>query len=146
VAIKPSRSTPSRIRGRELEYKALQLRKAGASFRAIAEALGVSKTAAHKAVHRALDRLDHGTDEYAKRTLKLELERLDEMFLGVYPRAKRGDEKAINSALKIMERRARYLGLDAPTPIEHSVARDTLDALLAPVLEVTVEQAGEGEG
>ena len=67
MAIKPSRTTPSRIRGRELEYKALQLRKMGASFRRIAEALGVSPAGAHKAVNRALDKIDRGADGEAER-------------------------------------------------------------------------------
>lgn len=140
---KPSRTSPRAIRGRELENKAMQLRKAGASFQAIADALGVSKTGAYKAVNRVLDKLDYDTDEHARRMVKLELERLDEFFLGVYPRARKGDDKAISSALKIMERRARYLGLDAPTPVEHSVERRTLDALLGPLLERVEAEGGE---
>ena len=44
----------------------------------------------------------------------MEVERLNELFKSAYPKAKKGDEKSINSCLKIMERKAKLLGLDAP--------------------------------
>jgi hypothetical protein len=46
---------------------------------------------------------------------ELELTRLDAMLLPLWRRVQAGEEKAIDRALRIMERRARLLGLDAPT-------------------------------
>jgi hypothetical protein len=42
------------------------------------------------------------------------LERLDVWMGGLFKRTKKGDEKAIATALKLEERRARMLGTDAP--------------------------------
>lgn len=47
----------------------------------------------------------------------LELARLDRMFNVFYDRAVRGDKTAADRALKIMDRRARLLGLDQPVKI-----------------------------
>ena len=44
----------------------------------------------------------------------LELARLDEMLLGLWGKASRGELQSVDRVLKILERRARYLGLDAP--------------------------------
>src|SRR5262249_7331072 len=45
----------------------------------------------------------------------LELSRLDELHRALWPLGLRGDLQAIDRLLKIAERRARLLGLDAPT-------------------------------
>jgi len=45
----------------------------------------------------------------------LDIERTDEMILAIWQRAKRGDLGAIKTILSLMERRAKLLGLDAPT-------------------------------
>ena len=47
--------------------------------------------------------------------LALELSRLDGLLAKVYPMAAQGDLQAVDRVLKICERRARLLGLDAPT-------------------------------
>ena len=46
--------------------------------------------------------------------LALELERLDALTLAAWPRARAGDDRAIRVVLRIMQRRAKLLGLDAP--------------------------------
>lgn len=53
--------------------------------------------------------------EPADELRSLELERLDRLLLGVWSQAAKGNQGAVDRALKIMERRARLLGLDAPT-------------------------------
>ena len=50
----------------------------------------------------------------------LEAARLDAMLLPLWRRVQQGDERAVDRALKIMERRARLLGLDAPSKSEQS--------------------------
>jgi len=42
----------------------------------------------------------------------MELERLDRMQLGLYEKAIKGHEGAVDRILRIMNRRASYLGLD----------------------------------
>jgi predicted transcriptional regulator len=111
----PSRSkaTPARIAIAERECAALELRKAGKTFDEIARALGYSERGgAAKAVGRALDATIR---ERADELRKLEAERLDALTAALWPRAMDGDLKSVDRVLSIMERRAKLLGLDAPS-------------------------------
>jgi hypothetical protein len=51
----------------------------------------------------------------------MEVERLDEMLLSIWPRVKNGELDAINTALRISDRRGKLLGLDT-TKLEVSGA------------------------
>lgn len=104
---KPS---PAAVADAERRTRAVQLRKAGATFEQIAQQVGYSdKSAAYNAVQIALQHLER---EPAEELLALELARLDEMQLALAQRVRNGDEKAIQAALAVMDRRARYLGLN----------------------------------
>lgn len=97
----------------ETERRALELRRAGVTFDAIADSLGFAhRSGAHNAVARALARNPEPAGEDVR---ALEVDRLDRMLVAVWQRAMTGDSKAMDQALKISERRARLLGLDAPT-------------------------------
>lgn len=94
----------------ERRGQALTLRRGGATYEAIARQLGYTdKTAAYRAVKHALDAIER---EPAEQLLTLELERLDRMQLSLSTLANSGDVKAIDATLRIMDRRAKYLGLD----------------------------------
>jgi hypothetical protein len=94
----------------ERRNRAVALRKAGADFEQIAEQVGfASRGAAHDAVMQAIRELPR---ENAEEALAVELERCDALLVGLWPKARRGDEKAVHAALRVMERRARLLGLD----------------------------------
>jgi len=71
---KDSRASLARVRRAERQAQALDLRAAGASFRQIAGALGISVSNAHGLVGDALDNVVRPS---AERLLKLELHRLD---------------------------------------------------------------------
>ncbi len=95
---------------------ALELKKAGANYRVIAETLGYrGPSGAWKAVHCALRDV---LREPAEEVLKLELLRLDSLFLAYYPDAKKGIRDAGYICLKIIGQRCKLLGLDAPQQIE----------------------------
>ena len=88
----------------------------GKTFEAIAEEAGYnSKQAAYDAVKRSLDAI---TREPAEALLKLDLERLDAMWGIHYLNAQGGDVQALAACMKLMERRARLLGLDAPVKVD----------------------------
>lgn len=90
--------------------KALELRKAGYTYLEIAKALKFSNGgAAYKAVQRAMKEV---LIEPVKELKEMELARLDEMFNGVWPQAIQGNQKAIQTALLIMARRAKMMGMD----------------------------------
>lgn len=108
-----SPTSPRRLEAAERQRQALELRKSGASYRQIRDALGYrTHQTCYEAVKSALLKtLQQPADEVRK----LELERLDGLLLALAGPIKAGHLGAIDRALHIMERRARLLGLDAPT-------------------------------
>jgi DNA-binding transcriptional MerR regulator len=114
-----SLTSPRRIAAVERQRQALELRKAGVSYAAIAERLLYrGPQSACEAVKAALRKT---IQEPADDVRRLELERLDVLALAVWPQARQGNQGAIDRALKIAERRAKLLGLDAPTKQEIDV-------------------------
>lgn len=92
--------------------QALELRKAGASYEVIADKLGYSHpSGAHKAVTSALQKT---LREPADDLRNLELDRLDAIMLALWQPARQGNQGAVDRILRIMERRSKLLGLDAP--------------------------------
>lgn len=100
---------------RELCVQALGLRASGATYRQIAEALGIDKMTAWRLVQEESQQLIR---ESAREALELELLRLDRLLMAVWADAIQGDHAAIASALKISDMRCRLLGLydNAPEP------------------------------
>jgi hypothetical protein len=109
-------------RGAELEakeLKVLDLRRAGFTFQRIAEEVGyATASGAQRALERIMTRnLPQAPEEFRWQ----ELDRLDRMQVALWPRAMKGDDKAINTIVRLMERRARLVGIDAPTKIQAEV-------------------------
>ena len=97
----------------------LELRKTGATWRQIAEAVGYTHaSAARKAYLRAYDRtLQAPADELRD----LELERLDRLQMAYWKDAVEGNIKAADYVLKVIQVRARIIGIEAPTRIQAEV-------------------------
>jgi hypothetical protein len=89
------------------------LRIGGATYSEIGDALGVHKSRAHKIVMTAMDELGTITREGAAQVKQMELERLNSMQMSLWPQRK--NPRVVDTLLRIQERRARLLGLDAPT-------------------------------
>ena len=103
----------------ERDRQAIELRRAGASFDQIARQLGyANKSVAYNAVSRALKRTMASMSLDADAYRQLTMDRLDAMLLGVWRSATQGDVQAISAVLRIEERRANMLGLDAPKRTE----------------------------
>lgn len=126
----------------EKERQVLELRRAGATWDDCARAVGYATPqgallAYRRAIQRAM--LDAGADE-ARQT---ELDRLDRLQRGVWAQAVNGDVGAINSVLRIMDRRARLLGLDAPIKQEITVEQidpTSIDAEVQRLAAMLAEQ------
>ena len=100
------------------DRQALELRIAGADYDSIAQKLGYSSRGhAYDAVNALL--LARAA-EPREELRALELDRLDKLLLGIWQQAKGGNLGALDRAVKLMERRARLLGLDAPARTEIS--------------------------
>jgi hypothetical protein len=137
------------------DAEAAELRSKGWTYRRIATHFNVDTHTAHDMVSRAILAI---VQEPAEEVRRLELARLDEMYqaaMGVLERhhvtvsngrvVKLGDDpipddgpalQAIDRLLKIQERRARLLGLDAPSRV--SVEAETLGREIGRLLDAAL--------
>jgi hypothetical protein len=118
------------------ENRALELRHQHAmTFAAIAQELGYATTAgAHAAYRRALKRVQVAdAEEY----LKADLDRLDEMTQIYWQSAVQGNLRSADMVLRIMQKRADFLGLDAPKRVQAEVMNyDGHGSLDAEVIQI----------
>jgi len=123
------------LRANERQRQALELRKSGVSFEVIAKKVGYKDASgAYRAVQTALKKT---LQEPADELRAIEVERLDQMLLGLWPKAVKGDTWSVDRVIRIMERRATLLGLDAPLKREI-----TTDITLRDFAERAATQAG----
>lgn len=95
----------------------MDLRIAGATYRQIGTQLAVSEKTAYLDVQAELARLDAVIKGKAERLRDLEARRLDTLTVALAPGIRASDPRAVMAAVRVMERRARLFGLDAPTTI-----------------------------
>jgi hypothetical protein len=101
------------------QTECLQLRLEGKSFRAIAEATGIPLATVYARVE---DAIALEVNPKAEQLRAIECERLDLYLSRLRVRIDKGDTSAIQTALRISERRSKLLGLDMPQRIEASVS------------------------
>jgi hypothetical protein len=108
--------------------QAYELKKQGYSWAKVAEVVGFSSpsSAFHEA-KRYLTKIGV-TKSQAEReeVLELELERLDSLLNAVWDQAMTGDTKAVDSALKVINTRAKLLSLDQLTAVQTTVTNNTV--------------------
>ena len=109
-----------RTSAKERKMRAFELRKSGLTYYEIGLQLGISKQAAHQHVKKHLNEIASKVTELAKEVMTIELNRLDDMVFALYEKARSGDVSAIDRILKIMDRRAKYLGLDVVSQSDDS--------------------------
>jgi DNA-binding CsgD family transcriptional regulator len=113
------RGAQQQITAAERQRRALELRKGGASLRAIGDALGCSYETARGDIAAALADLAAETRAEAEQLRALEVERLNAVMLGHWRAATTGgDPDAARIVLRCIEQRVKLLGLavasDAP--------------------------------
>lgn len=107
---KRGRNVQAIVDANERQVRALELRKAGVSYQTIADTLGYGgPSGAFKAVQTALKTT---LREPAEELRSLEMERLDQAAFAIAAQVRAGNLGAIDRLLRIMERRAKMLGLD----------------------------------
>ena len=125
----PRGSNAERLTTAERRREVLRLRKAGATYEAVADTLrerhgaealpnGWGRAYAAKDVSRELQKLRSVNEETAEDLRALEVERLDRMLRGLWEDAADGDTDAVSAALRVQKRRAKLLGLDAAERVE----------------------------
>src|SRR5437868_5019486 len=107
------RKRNSHARNVERLKEVLRLRLQGHTFAAIAEKLGYTDApGAYRAYRAALEWAE--VEELATDLVKTEVLRLDVMLNALTNRIAAGDPRAVEVAVKVVERKAKLLGLDAP--------------------------------
>ena len=103
---------------REKRKQAAQLRLAGVDWQTIADRVGyASRGAAYTAVEQARQRSQRELDETVDELRQLDLDRIGRLLAAVWPKALKGDEKAVESAHKLIMSDAKLRGLEPPTKI-----------------------------
>ncbi|KAB7850133.1 hypothetical protein [Streptomyces mobaraensis] len=130
----------------ERRTKAIAMRLAGVDFETIAERLGyASRGAATKDLIRALEIRHAEQGAQAEVLRSVEAQRLDRLQAAAWALALQGDLKAIETVVRIIDRRCRLLGLDAPARME-VLSIDAIDEqirLLTDQLAAADHEAGE---
>jgi|TARA_Y100000593_G_C4279956_1_gene322230 hypothetical protein len=109
------KKTKSRmVKAKDREKQVLELRRAGFSYEVIGKQVGMSRAGAYKCVKRHMDKIDNECTDLADDVRQLELQRLDEITSTIWPYVIQGQTQYIDRILKVMDRRAKYLGIDAP--------------------------------
>ena len=133
---KKSKLNPTTL---EKEAKVLELRRGGLTFDMIADRLGyASASGAHKAYVTACNRIVYAD---VVETRKIEMDRLDIAQAAIWTNVIAGEVPSVIALMKIMERRARLLGLDMPTKAQIEVniyEHDAIDSevkLLVAILD-----------
>lgn len=149
-----ARTTAASETAAERQKRALELRKRGLTFDAIATQLGYSdRSAARHAIRAAIAEI---TREPAEEVKKLELERLDALYVSAmaivdaapvipddedadpdeaYDAAMKTRLDAIRTALKVSERRSKLEGLDAPVKVQEVAPETMSDAELLEAID-----------
>jgi hypothetical protein len=110
-----------RVQKQELMNKAFEMRKMGATIRQIAATLDRSKSTVHKWIEEVCQELAKERGADAAMVLELDLARLEtatrETMTRVVGDKGEAGNKAVDRLIKLVERRAKLLGLDKPTKI-----------------------------
>lgn len=127
-------ATPKQVDIANRRAQALELRAMGLTYEQIAERLKYSsRQSAHRDIHTALDNL---VSAPAKELLAEELSRLERLLQGVWADARKGDPHKVNTVLRILDMRARYLGLYSPERIQAEVRIDDPIRVAQSIIEI----------
>jgi hypothetical protein len=107
--------TPERI---DKEREIIELRTEGYVWREIAQQVGMSTAGVYKAYNRAMTRVIAPSIEEHR---ELELDRLDILQRTYWQPAVNGNLRAADYVLRVIDKRAKLLGLDAPLKVQAEV-------------------------
>ena len=126
----------NRILREDKATRIFKMRCKGWAVSDIACEMGLQPSQVSSILTNALKEYKAYTAAEADNCRQYELARLDAMLLSLQPAIDSGDVSAINAGVKLIERRCKLLGLDAPAKIDvtespnTALAREKLLALL----------------
>lgn len=104
----------------EMEQEVISRRRAGQRVHSIAKDLGISQGRVSQLFKAGMSR---HVEVPAAEIKRMEADRLDDLQYGLWERAMRGEIKAVEQVLAVMERRAKLLGLDHSDKIAEQYLR-----------------------
>ena len=120
------KTSPIKVGAAERERQAVQMRIAGADYQTIADALGMVKSGAYKAVKRALEKTRQQTAESADELRQIEQNRLERLIVAAMPQALKGDVQSIEAVRRLSESLRKLNGLDAPAKTDVTSGGDKI--------------------
>jgi hypothetical protein len=118
---KKNRMSPHKIVKKERRLQAISMRKRGLTYAEIGREMGVSRQAAYSYVEREFTSMLKEGNIVAEKALSLTLSRFDELLKVYYEEAVKGNRESLNSALAIIDRQVKLLGIEAPKRTEATV-------------------------
>ena len=134
-------SEESEAEMRRRDARVYELRIQGNTFEQIASEVGYSGPSGAWQAHQRIK--SEWIFESIEEARQLELMRLDELQVAVWDRAINGDLPAAHCVLKIMDRRAKLLGLDKPEKVEVNkwdINAEDLDAEVERIVNIINER------
>lgn len=107
---RPNETAPVDVAREVKKGQAFELRVAGANYREIAKALGVSVGSAHTYVTEALEELQNANAETVEKLRRMEITRLETIQRSLW--TKKDQPRVADSLIRISERLSRLQGLD----------------------------------
>jgi predicted transcriptional regulator len=99
----------------DLQHRAWELRVAGMTQMQIGTRLNISQSVVSRLLAKAREDAVTATKDIAGEATTEQIARLDRMLLALWDKVRNGNERAVEAALRVEERRAKLLGLDAAT-------------------------------
>lgn len=112
-----SRTSAQRITQAERMTQVVTLRKAGFSYRQIGAQLRIGNATVKRDLDKALMEYGAITDEEVRRWRELENARIEQALSAIWRAVVAGNVGAIDRLVKLQDRRAKLLGLDAPSKL-----------------------------
>ena len=112
--VKRSPLSPANCIRIEQEFQALELRKRGYTYKEIADTMGIYVTLVTSLLEDVLTRHVKACQETVENVRLLEAERLDCMYKSIHDGIEKGSLGHVDIGLKVMQRRAKMLGVDMP--------------------------------
>ena len=137
-----SKQDARRLEAAERRERALRLRLAGATYEDIGRAMAVNKSTVKRWIDAAIENVDKDSSE---QLFTMENMRLDVAQRAIMQTVAQGHLGAIDRLLRIMERRARLNGLDAPQRVDLSSDPVDIDDVAKSIMKALSGDDGEPE-
>lgn len=119
MAASNAKTSADRLKAATTRRQVVELRMSGATITQICERLSIGRATAHRHIEKAMADVQAEIAGPAEHIKRMHYARLERLLLGAWGNGIKGDNPSIDRIIKILERQAKLLGLDAPTKLAH---------------------------